>query len=126
MVYYYVKVKVKGHGGLRLGKPLKMQLPDWDEYVEGGRVYEECYQGTPRIPHFLFIYYKQYTVEYHVNEVIPDHLLSPEDISVSRLNRTIKPLPGSIICYKGKQYLVTIGEKGKYLLSYFQTNSMVE
>ena len=121
MIYYCVKIKVKGHSGLRLGKPDNLQVPDWDEYSEGGRVYQELYSGTPHIPHFLFIYHKQYTVEYHINEGVPDYCLRPDDIAESRLSKTIKPLHGSIIYYNEKRYVVTIGGDGKLILSYFQT-----
>ena len=121
MIYYNVKVKVIGHGGLRFGKPQNLQLPDWNEYLEGGRVYKELYQGIPHIPHFLFIYHRRYTVEYHINEDVPNNLHSPNDIAESRLYKTIKPMSGSIICYHNKRYFVNIGEDGRYILSYYQT-----
>ncbi len=124
MIYYMVDIVVKGYGGIAIGKPKGLLLPEWHRYLEGGRVYKEEYvKGSPRIPHFLCFYRKRYIVEYHINNGLSPYILSPKDICSDRLRNTVKPIPGSLIKYNGKQYFVIVDDNGEYKLATICTST---
>ena len=69
MVTFSIKAKIVGTG-LCLYPKRKVIIPrvDWDNYVVGGPRYNPgtYYKKAPNTPHFLWMHYRKYHMEYEV------------------------------------------------------------